>query len=103
MIRRALLAGLVYGGYVYAFPVSRGPAYHVMALSCLAAGVVALWFFTKFLDLGEGALKALLELSFLVIAALLLGFTMPQRGGGTPLSGPAARAAKALAGVFPKR
>ncbi len=85
-MRPALLAALIYLGYAVAFPNYTGSSYHVMVLSIIAGGAVALWFLKKLLDLGEGAAKFVLELIFLGGVAVFVGYTMPQKSGKPPLT-----------------
>lgn len=82
---RSLLLGLgVYGLVAVCFPDWTGQAYHVMVLSVIAGGSVAIWALDKVLDLGTGAAKVGIELAFLVAIALFLGYTMPQKSGKPP-------------------
>jgi hypothetical protein len=84
LIRSLLLGLLVYGAIAVSYPNWTGQIYHVLVLSALAGGAVAVWFFEKILDIGSGAGKIGLELSFLVAIALFLGYTMPQKSGKPP-------------------
>ena len=84
LIRSLLLGLLVYAAIAVCFPNWTGEAYHVVMLSAVAAGAVAVWFLEKILDLGSGAGKIGLELSFLAAIALFLGYTMPQKSGKPP-------------------
>lgn len=82
---RSLLLGLgVYALVAVCFPDWTGQAYHVMVLSVIAGGSVAIWALDKVLDLGTGAAKVGIELAFLVAIALFLGYTMPQKSGKPP-------------------
>ncbi|MEQ1920530.1 MAG: hypothetical protein ABL955_15180 [Elusimicrobiota bacterium] len=85
LIRSLVLGLLVYGLIAVSYPDWTGQIYHVMVLSTIAGGAVALWFLDKILDLGSGAAKIGLEISFLVAIALFLGYTMPQKSGKAPL------------------
>ncbi len=85
MIRSLLLGLLVYAAIAVCFPNWTGEAYHVMLLSAVAAGAVGVWFFEKILDLGSVAGKVGIELTFLVVIALFLGYTMPQKSGKPPI------------------
>ena len=85
LIRSFVLGLLVYGAVAVCYPDWTGQAYHVMVLSMIAGGAVAIWFLDKILDLGSGAAKIGLEISFLVAIALFLGYTMPQKSGKAPL------------------
>jgi hypothetical protein len=87
LIRTGLLAALIYGAYLVAFPDwGRGTLYHAAVPCFIAGGVVALAFLNKILDLGEGALKLALEAAFLLVVALFLGYTLPQKSGRPPLT-----------------
>lgn len=86
LIRTAVLAGLIYAGFVVAYPDGRGTLYHELVPFLIAGGVVGLAFFKKILDLGEGALKLSLEVAFLAAVAVLVGYTMPQKSGKAPLT-----------------
>ncbi|NNN06991.1 MAG: hypothetical protein HKL90_13930 [Elusimicrobia bacterium] len=86
LIRTAVLAGLIYAGFVVAYPDGHGALYHEFVPFLIAGGVVGLAFFKKILDLGEGALKFGLELAFLAAVAVLVGYTMPQKSGKAPLT-----------------
>ena len=85
LIRPALLAGLVYLGYVVAFPDYEGTAYHVFALALIAGGAVGVWFLKKILDLGEGTVKILIEIIFVLGVVVIVGYTMPQKSHHAPL------------------
>ena len=85
LIRSLLLGLLVYAAIAVCFPNWTGEAYHVVMLSAVAAGAVAVWFLEKILDLGSGAGKIGLELSLLAAIALFLtnvltNFTLGTRG-----------------------
>lgn len=83
---RSLLFGMgVYGLMAVCYPDWTGQIYHVLVLSAIAGGSVAVWFLDKILDLGSGAAKVGLELSFLLTIALFLGYTMPQKSGKPPI------------------
>lgn len=84
LIRSFVLALCVYGLVLLAYPDWTGEAYHVMTLSVIAGGAVAVWALDKVLDLGTGAAKIGLELGFLIAVALFLGYTMPQKSGKSP-------------------
>jgi hypothetical protein len=86
LIRTALLAGLIYAAYLVAFPEWGGTLYHESVPFVIAGGVVGLAFLQKMLDLGEGALKIALEVAFLAVVAIFLGYTMPQKSGKPPLA-----------------
>ena len=86
LIRPALLAALIYLGYAVAFPDYSGNAYRFFVLAVIALGAAGLWFLKKFLDLGEGAAKFILELAFLAGVAAFVGYTMPQKSGKPPLT-----------------
>ncbi|HAZ09201.1 MAG TPA: hypothetical protein DCZ01_11940 [Elusimicrobia bacterium] len=86
LIRPALLAALVYLGYVVAFPDYTGALYHVMVPACIAGGVTGLWLLRKLLDLSNGALKLGIEAAFLAAVAVFIGYTMPQKSGKPPLT-----------------
>lgn len=84
LIRSLLLGMLVYGGIAVSYPDWKGQVYHVVMLSAIAGGSVAVWFLSKILDLGSGAAKIGLELSFALGIALFVGYTMPQKSGRPP-------------------
>lgn len=85
LIRSLILGLLVYGGIAVCYPDWKGEIYHVVMVSAIAGGAVAVWFLDKILDLGSGAAKVGLELSFLVGILLFAGYTMPQKSGKPPL------------------
>ncbi len=85
LIRPALIAGLIYLGYIVAFPDYVGTAYHVFVLSLIAGGAVGVYFLKKILDLGEGTVKILIEIAFIVLVAIFVGYTMPQKSNRAPL------------------
>jgi hypothetical protein len=86
LIRPAFLAALIYLAYAVAFPDYAGTSYHVVVLVVILGGAAGLWFLKKLLDLGEGAMKFVLELAFLGAVAGFIGYTMPQRSGKPPLT-----------------
>ncbi len=86
LIRTAVLAGLIYAGFVVAYPDGNGTLYHEFVPFLILGGVVGLAFLKKILDLGEGALKFALELAFLAAVAVFVGYTMPQKSGKAPLT-----------------
>lgn len=86
LIRPALLSALIYLAYVVAFPDYVGTTYHVIVPCAIAGGVVGLFCLGKILDLGEGAVKAALELAFLAAVAGFVGYTLPQKSGKAPLA-----------------
>ena len=86
LIRPAVLAALIYLGYVAAFPDYSGILYHVMVPACIAGGVVGLWFMNMLLDLSESAFKIALEAAFLALVAVFIGYTLPQKSGKPPLT-----------------
>ena len=63
-----------------------GHRFRVSGFSLIAGGAVGVWFLHKILDLGEGTAKILLELGFLVVITLWVGYTMPQKSGKAPLT-----------------
>lgn len=125
LIRSFVLGLLVYGAVAVCYPDWTGQVYHVMVLSMIAGGAVAIWFLHMILDLGSGAAKIGIEAVFLVAIALFLGYTMPQKSGKAPLEqwsegvrpnrdgarrgfdrlgvNPNGRAASRIVDLFPKR
>ncbi len=85
LIRPLILGLLVYGLIALSYPDWTSQSYHVMALSMIAGGAVAVWFLQKVLDMGSGAGKIVLELAFLGVVGLFVGYTMPQKSGKPPL------------------
>lgn len=85
LIRSLVLGLLIYGGIAVSFPDWSGQIYHVLALSMLAGGAVAVWFLGKILDLGSGFGKIALEGAFLLAVALGLGYTMPTKSRKPPI------------------
>lgn len=85
LIRTALLAGLVYLAIALSYPDWDGQVYHVVVLSLIAGGSVGIFFLHKILDLGEGAVKILLELAFVAGVGFFVAYTMPQKSGKPPL------------------
>lgn len=86
LIRSLVLALLVYGAIVLSYPDWTGEIYHVLMLSMIAGGAVAVWFLGRILDLGSGAAKIGLELAFAAGVALFVGYTMPQKSGKPPFT-----------------
>ncbi|MBI2387747.1 MAG: hypothetical protein HYV14_17300 [Elusimicrobia bacterium] len=86
LIRALILGLLAYGAIAVSYPDWKGEIYHVVMISAIAGGAVAVWFLDKILDLGSGAAKVLLELSFPVGILLFAGYTMPQKSGKPPLT-----------------
>jgi|GEM_PF-1965943 len=85
LIRTALLAALIYGAYLVAFPDwGRNTLYQGTVPFFIAGGVVGVALLKKMLDIGEGGLKFVLEGAFLVAVALFLGYTLPQKNGKPP-------------------
>lgn len=85
LIRSLVFGLLVYGAIAVCYPDWKGEAYHVVMLSAIAGGSVAVWFLDKILDLGSGVAKVALELGFLVGIGLFTGYTMPQKSGKPPI------------------
>lgn len=85
LIRSLILGLLVYGVIAVSYPDWTGEVYHVLTLSAIAGGAVAVWFLQKVLDLGTGAGKIGIELAFLAAVGLFVGYTMPQKSGKAPL------------------
>jgi len=85
LIRSLILGLLVYGLIALSYPEWTGEIYHVMTLSMIAGGAVAVWFLQKVLDMGSGAAKIGVELAFLGIVGLFVGYTMPQKSGKPPI------------------
>lgn len=86
LIRSLALGLLVYGLIVVCFPDWTGEAYHVLVLSAIAGGSVAVWFLNKALDLSSGAARIGIEVAFYLAIALFLGYTMPQKSGKPPFA-----------------
>lgn len=84
LIRPALLGGLIYLGFVIAYP-DYGPRSHQVAAAAILGGAFGLWVLKKLLDLGEDGAKVLLELLFLAGVAGFLANSMPQKSGKAPL------------------
>jgi len=110
VLRVAAPTALVYLGYLVAFPDWGGRLYHALAPLLLAGGAVGLWFLLEVLDLGAGRYGA--ELAFVALAAVLIGYTLPQKSGKPPLTQwaegarpaqPAARRGAARLGLDPDR
>lgn len=108
LIRTALPAALIYLAFLVAYPEWGGRLYTVLVPLLLAGGVVGLWFLLKILDLG--AKRLAVELGFLVLVFLLVGYTLPQKSGRAPLeqwsegarpNQPAARRGVARLGLSP--
>jgi len=85
LIRSLILGLAVYGLIAVSYPDWTGEVYHVMTLAAVAGGAVAVWFLQKVLDLGSGAGKIGIELAFLAVVGLFVGYTMPQKSGKPPL------------------
>lgn len=96
LLRMLVMGGLIYGGFTVAYPDWEGTVYPAMTISLIAGGAVGVWFLHKILDLGEGTAKILLEVGFLVVITLWVGYTMPQKSGKAPLT-------QWAEGVRPKR
>ncbi len=86
LIRTFILGLLAYGVIAVAYPDWTGQAYHAMVLAAIAGGAVGVWFLHKILDLGEGAAKIGIELAFLAVIVLFVGYTMPQKSGKPPFT-----------------
>jgi hypothetical protein len=108
LIRTGLPTALIYLAYLIAYPEWGGRLYTVLVPLALAGGVVGLWFLLKILDLG--AKRFAVELGFLVLVFLLVGYTLPQKSGKAPLEQwsaggrpgePAARRGVARLGLSP--
>jgi hypothetical protein len=102
LIRSLILGILVYAAIAVGWPEWTGHAYHILVLSVIAAGSVAVWALHKILDLGEGAAKIGVEIVFLIAIALFVGYTMPQKSGKPPFEQWAAGTSR-LIGLFAKR
>lgn len=85
LIRALLFGFLTYGALVVSYPDWKGEIYHIVMISAIAGGAVAVWFLDKILDLGSGVAKVLLELSFPIGILLFVGYTMPQKSGKPPI------------------
>lgn len=85
LIRSLILGLLVYGAIVVGFPDWKGQIYHVVTISAIAGGAVAVWFLQQVLDIGSGAGKIGIELAFLMGIGLFAGYTMPQKSGKPPI------------------
>ena len=86
LIRSLAMAMLVYGAIAVSYPDWKGQIYHIVILSAIAGGSVAVWFLNKVLDLGSFGAKAVLELGFVLVVALFVGYTMPQKSGKPPFT-----------------
>lgn len=86
LIRALIFGFLAYGALVIGYPDWKGEIYHIVMISAIAGGAVAVWFLDKILDLGTGTAKVLLELSFPIGILLFAGYTMPQKSGKPPLT-----------------
>jgi hypothetical protein len=86
LIRSLAMAMLAYGAIAVCYPDWKGQIYHVVILSAIAGGAVAVWFLNKVLDLGSFGAKAVLELGFVLAVALFVGYTMPQKSGKPPFT-----------------
>ncbi len=96
LLRMLAVGGLVYAGFAVAYPDWEGSVYPAMTLSLIAGGAVGVWFLHKILDLGEGTAKIALEIGFVVVIVLWVGYTMPQKSGKAPFT-------QWAEGVRPKR
>lgn len=97
------MAGLIYLGFVLKYPDFEASAYHPVAFGVIAGGAAGLWLLKKLLDLGEGALKLLLELLFLAGVAAYIGWTLPVKSGKPPLRRWLETASPKAAAMIPKR
>lgn len=86
LIRMLLMGGLVYGGFAVSYPDWEGSVWPAMTLSLIAGGAVGVFLLFKVLDVTEGAAKVGLEVAFVVVVALWIGYTMPQKSGKAPLT-----------------
>lgn len=86
LVRMLLMGGLVYGGFAVSYPDWEGTVWPAMTLSLIAGGAVGVFLLFKVLDVTEGAAKIGLELGFVVVVALWVGYTMPQKSGKAPLT-----------------
>lgn len=86
LARMLLMGGLVYGGFAVSYPDWEGTVWPAMTLSLIAGGAVGVFLLFKVLDVTEGAAKIGLELGFVVVVALWVGYTMPQKSGKAPLT-----------------
>jgi len=85
LFRLLLVVAGVYGFFLTACPKWSGDAYHVVSLSFMIGGAVALTFFLTLVEIGSQALRVTLELAFVVAAFLYLGWTLPQASGRPPI------------------
>ena len=83
LTRTALGTALIYLAFIIAYPEWGGRLYDVLMPLFLAGSVVGLWFLLQILDLGAKRYAA--ELAFLVLVFVLVGYTLPQKSGLTPL------------------
>jgi len=86
LMRSLAMALLAYGAIAISYPDWSGEIYHVLAISTIMGGAVGVYLLGRILDLGSGAAKVGLELGFVAVVALFVGYTMPQKSGKPPFT-----------------
>jgi hypothetical protein len=84
LLRFFAYAGLIYGGYLVAFPDWDGQVYHVASLAVIAGAAVGLFILHKIADITSAGIKIVTEVAFVFAVAGWFGYTMPTKSGKTP-------------------